>query len=83
MRNCACGLQVEPERIELLDSYVCAKCAKSGIAQPSTIRGAMVYGHKTAGEIVIMPQSTYELHKQAFRRVGQQSNLRRVSPSHA
>lgn len=83
VRKCACGNTVEHERIELLNSYVCSKCANAGVAQPPPVRGAMIYGHKTAGEIEIMPESTFTLHKQAFRRVGQQSNLRRVSPSYA
>lgn len=82
MRNCnACSAPVEDERVELLDSHVCAACAAKGIAQPPTLKGAMIYGHKTAGELAVMPSSTFDLHRSTFGRIGQQSILRKVSPS--
>ena len=80
MRYCtSCGAEVEEERIELLDSMVCSACAKCGIAQPPIEKGVMVYDHKTGGQLQILSESGYELHKQAFGRIGQQSILRRIS----
>jgi hypothetical protein len=74
-----CGSKVESERIELLDSYVCAACAQSGIAQPPVEKGIMVYDHKTGGQLHIVSEAGYELHKESFGRVGQQSILRKIT----
>jgi hypothetical protein len=83
MKNCtSCQNEIDPERIELLpNTLVCSECAKEGFNQPGAIRAFLVFGHKTGGDIEIVPESTYELHKKAFNRIGQQSILRRVSPS--
>lgn len=79
-RHCtSCGSEVEEERIELLDSHVCAACAQSGIAQPPIEKGVMVYDHKTGGQLHIVSEAGYDLHKEAFGRVGQQSILRKIS----
>jgi hypothetical protein len=78
MRKCHCGNCVEDERIELLDSFVCSKCAYSGIAQPPPIRGFMVYDHKTAPSICFMTPSQFNYAKSMTDRVGQESILRKI-----
>ena len=78
MRKCACGNHVEDERIELLDSRVCSRCAANGIAQPAAIKGFMVYDHKTAPDICIMNASDFAYAKSMTDRVGQESILRNI-----
>lgn len=81
-RKCGCGSEIEEERLEVLpDTLVCCACAKEGYNQPPKTKGFMVYDHKTGGTLCEVPESTYELYKQTFDRKGQQSVLRKVSPS--
>lgn len=58
MKCTGCDNEVEPERIELLGSKVCSKCAHSGIAQ-SHIRGAMIYHPDGTAEVSIMDGQTF------------------------
>jgi hypothetical protein len=78
MRKCQCGNHVESERVELLDSHVCSICASKGIAQPPTIKGFMVYDHKTAPDICFMSPSQFNYAKTMTDRVGQESILRKI-----
>ncbi len=78
MRKCPCGNRVEDERVELLDSHVCAVCAAKGIAQPPPVRGFMVYDHKTAPDICFMTPSQFNYAKTMTDRVGQESILRKI-----
>lgn len=83
MRCIMCPNEIDPERLELLpQTRVCQKCAATGPQAPD-IRAYNIYNHKTGGEIEICSESAFALHQLAFRRVGQQSNLRRVSPSNS
>jgi hypothetical protein len=38
----------------------CLKCASKGFGQQPKYRGAVIYGHKTAGEIQIMSQEAFK-----------------------
>lgn len=58
MKCTGCDNEVEEERIELLNSKVCSKCAHSGIAQ-SDIKGAMIYHPDGTAEVAIMDGQTF------------------------
>ena len=80
MKKCnACINEVEQERIELLDSSVCAKCAAKGIAQPAAIKGFMIYDHKTAPDICLMSVGEFEYAKNMTERIGQGTILGKIS----
>lgn len=79
MRQCrSCLSSVEEDRVELLDSHVCAKCAAGGVDQPGDIRGFMVYDHKTAPDICIMTPGEFHYAKEMTNRVGQESILSKI-----
>jgi hypothetical protein len=79
MRKCrSCSSDVEEDRVELLDSHVCAKCAARGVDQPGDIRGFMVYDHKTAPDICIMTPGEFKYAKEMTDRVGQESILSKI-----
>lgn len=43
--------------------------------------GIMVYNHKTAGELIMVPASQFKAVKSMMDRKGQQSLLRKVAPN--
>ena len=59
---CGCGNNIEPERVSL--GFInCSSCAHRGADTPR-VKGRMVYGHKTAGEIEIMTAETFNSNKE-------------------
>ena len=78
MRKCGCGNQVEEERVELLNSTVCSVCAKAGFAQPKSLKGFMIYDHKTAPTICFMSDEQFNYAKTMTDRVGQESILNKI-----
>lgn len=76
MINCIkCSKEVESERVKLLDSVVCASCAKKNPVPKK--KGILVYPHKTGGFIQVVEPDTYEQFRADTDRIGQQSILRR------
>lgn len=71
----SCGKRIEQARIDLgLGS--CLVCAQS---RPVTrYRGAMIYGHKTAGAVCLMSPDEFSRYKKLTNRKGQSSVLRNV-----
>jgi hypothetical protein len=74
-----CFGEIHPIRLEY-GYHTCVKCATKGVGQ-SKYRGAMVYLHKTAGELVVMSEETFSDFKAKTRRVGQSSVLRHAAPA--
>ena len=75
-----CNNQIDEERLELLPrTKICSECAQQIPFTP--MKGAMIFDHKTGGQLQVMGDKEYELYSKTFRRVGQQSILRPVSPS--
>lgn len=74
--NCViCDDPIEVERHNL--GFV--KCKGCAFLHPEQkVKGAMVYGHKTAGSINIMTPESFNDYKRISRRVGQRSALRNV-----
>lgn len=74
--NCqTCGQPVESERIDLGFS----RCRGCAFVRPEPkVKGAMVYGHKTAGALNVMSPESFGNYKRISRRVGQRSALRNV-----
>jgi hypothetical protein len=58
MRKCACGQEVEEERVELLDSLMCSKCAKL-VVQPA-IKAHVFYNNDGTSEIVPMDERAWD-----------------------
>lgn len=78
--TCQCCFgDIHPIRLEY-GYRTCVRCATKGIGQ-SKYRGAMVYMHKTAGELVVMNEETFTDFKAKTNRIGQSSILRHVTPS--
>jgi len=60
-RQCSeCSAIVEEERVELLDSSVCAKCAEEGKEQDQGLQGATIYGEDGVAEIQLMEPREHE-----------------------
>lgn len=74
--NCViCDDLIEVERMNLGFT----KCKGCAFLHPELkVKGAMVYGHKTAGSINIMTPESFKDYKRISRRVGQRSALRNV-----
>lgn len=74
--NCSdCGQPIEMERLNLGFS----RCKGCAFDRPvDRVRGAMVYGHKTAGSVDVMSPEMWSYYKKISRRVGQRSALRNV-----
>lgn len=84
--KCGCGNDIEEERLELLpDTKVCCKCAHKGFGQPPEEKGAMIFDHKTGGQLIIMSADAFSDYKAKSRRVGQMSVLRSsgISPGNS
>ncbi len=55
-----CGKEIPPERLEALPTAtMCVPCVVADGDVP-TVKGRMVYDHKTAGEVQILPAKLYE-----------------------
>lgn len=74
--NCSdCGQPIEVERVNL----GFARCKGCAFDRPvDRVRGAMVYGDKTAGSVNVMSPEAWSYYKKISRRVGQRSALRNV-----
>lgn len=74
--NCSqCGQPIEVERIDLGFS----RCKGCAFDRPEPkLKGAMVYGHKTAGALNVMSPESFMDYRKISRRVGQRSALRNV-----
>lgn len=74
--NCSdCGQPIEVERIDLGFT----RCKGCAFDRPvPRVKGAMVYGHKTAGTVEVMSPDVWSYYKKISRRVGQRSALRNV-----
>ena len=75
--HCGCGQLIEQERLEL-DLKVCKTCAFSGIAQSKPM-GRMIYSHKTAATIEIVPDYVYRDQKRYFTPDGSRSCVKNFS----
>ena len=84
--NCtSCNSQIEEARLEAVpDTTVCICCARKGIGQKPSVRGVMVFGHKTGGSIQILSQETYKEWKKYNpygRYTGRGSGVHRMTKS--
>lgn len=70
-----CFGEIHPIRLEY-GYRTCVKCSDQ-----SKYKGAMVYMHKTAGELVIMNEETFTDFKAKTNRIGQSSILRHAAPA--
>ena len=78
--TCQCCFgEIHPIRVEY-GYRTCVRCSSNGAGQ-SKYRGAMVYAHKTAGELLIMSEETFADFKVKTNRVGQSSILRHAAPA--
>ena len=75
MKCSVCNDPIEVERLNLGLSR-CKGCAFDH-PEPK-LKGAMVYGHKTAGALNVMSPESFSQFKKISRRVGQRSTLRNV-----
>jgi hypothetical protein len=57
MRKCACGKEVEEERVELLNSLMCSQCAK--LVNQSTVKAHVFYNNDGTSEIVPMEEKAW------------------------
>lgn len=75
MKCSDCGQPVEVDRLNLGFT----RCKGCAFDRPAPrVRGAMVYGHKTAGAVEVMSPEVWSYYKKISRRVGQRSALRNV-----
>ena len=75
--KCGCGSNIETERLSL-GLINCSSCAHRGADTPR-VKGRMVYGHKTAGEIEIMTAETFNSNKKYFTPNGARSAVKNFS----
>jgi hypothetical protein len=71
----SCLEPLHPERLNL-GFHVCVSCAQA--SPVPRYKGAMIYGHKTAGAVALMSPDEFTYFKRVTRRRGQQSVLRNV-----
>ncbi len=78
--NCYCD--IENERLAIIpNTKVCASCAKQYI-KLKPMKGIMIYGHKTAGEMQIVSQENFNDYRRLNpygRHTGRGSGVHRVS----
>ncbi len=75
MKCRTCGQPIETERLDLGFS----RCKGCAFDRPEPkLKGAMVYGDKTAGVLNVMTPESFDGFKKISRRVGQRSTLRNV-----
>lgn len=81
MRNCKlCKGEVEQARVELLNSFVCSKCANN--VKQNKVKGIMVFNHKTGGSVQVVSQETFQDYRRLApygRNTGRGSGLHRVT----
>jgi hypothetical protein len=71
----SCSRRIEQGRADL-GLALCLSCAQT---RPVTrYRGAMIYGHKTAGAVHLMAPDEFSRYKKLSNRRGQSSVLRNV-----
>jgi len=71
--NCGCGNEIPQERYDL-GYKVCVVCGEK-FAQKKKPFGAIIYGHKTAGEIQITNKTMFDIYKKVSYRTGKASNM--------
>ena len=65
-RSCkGCKKDIEEERIDLLDSYICAECANKGAGQ-ETLKAATIYVDG-AVELEIMTEKSFTAFSKAVK----------------
>jgi hypothetical protein len=60
---CGCSRPVEPERVSLLNSRICAQCANLTQRNKPLPRGVMIWEGKTAPTIQILSQTQFDSHR--------------------
>ena len=58
MRVCNCGNEVEEERVELLNSFICSGCAKR--VDVSNVKAHVFYNSDGTSEMVVMDEKSWE-----------------------
>ena len=79
---CGCGKAVEIERIQLINSRICASCAFETQKNHQKPRGVMIYGHKTGAEIQVLTHEQFTNHRKYNpygRHTGHGSGLHRMT----
>lgn len=59
----------------------CTNCGRESEDGQERLKGVMIYGHKTAGEIQILSAKAADNHLRVASRIGKKSNLGRSSRS--
>lgn len=73
---CGCGSPIEKVRLEF-GLKICKSCAFSlPDHDQATIKGRMVYSHKTGGEIEIMSTESFEANRKYFVPNGPRSSVK-------
>lgn len=65
MKCISCAGDVEEERIDLLKSTICSKCAHDGIGQEAISKAAVIYLPDGTTEISIMDGKTFDEFERA------------------
>ena len=80
--KCNCGGYVEPERVALLNSCMCSKCAARVQKNWQKPKGVMVWDGKTAPQIQILSNEQFANHRKYNpygRNTGRGSGLHRIT----
>jgi hypothetical protein len=80
--NCGCGKIVEDERVTLLNSRICASCARVTQKNWQKPKGVMVWEGKTAPTIQILSAEQFNNHRVYSpygRHTGRGSGIHRVT----
>jgi ribosomal protein S27E len=79
VRECAkCGDEYTAYRGKPGLIIHCTECGREDEQGKTRTMGVMIYVHKTAGEIQILPEASAKAHLQAANRIGKRSNLGRA-----
>ena len=79
---CGCGSQVEPERVSIINSHICAACAAETQKNWQKPKGVMIYEGKTAPTIQVLSAEQFANHRiynPYGRHTGRGSGLHRVT----
>lgn len=80
MRKCIkCGDEYTPYKGKPGFINECTNCGRDSESGQERLGGVMIYSHKTAGEIQILPMKSAKNHLRTAARVGKKSNLGRSS----
>jgi RNA polymerase-binding transcription factor DksA len=81
MKKCrSCSNDIELERLEILpNTCACASCAQKMKLGGSGPKGRIVYSHKTAGEIQIMTERSFNETKMYYEPNGARSSVKNFS----